>query len=60
LDSDMHIPNGGTFAVAASVTTPAGLPADVWVPAALNVAGEVPNEHCSTAPVHTRFGMVSV
>ncbi|MGD0554078.1 MAG: hypothetical protein ABSA93_03765 [Streptosporangiaceae bacterium] len=56
----MHIPNGGTFAVAASVTTPAGLPADVWVPAALNVAGEVPNEHCSTAPVHTRFGTVSV
>jgi hypothetical protein len=53
LDSDMHIPNGGTFAVAASVTTPAGLPA-------LNVAGEVPNEHCSTAPVHTRFGTVSV
>jgi hypothetical protein len=28
LDSDMHIPNGGTFAAATSVTTPAGLPAE--------------------------------
>lgn len=28
LDSDMHNPNGGTFAAATSVTTPAGLPVE--------------------------------
>src|SRR5215472_15922116 len=47
LDSDMHIPNDGTFEGATSVTTPAGLIADVRVPEAVNVAGEVPNEHCN-------------
>jgi hypothetical protein len=53
LDNDMHRPNGGTFAAATSVTTPAGVVADVWVPEAANVAGVVPNEHCSVAPVQT-------
>jgi len=38
------------------VTTPAGLPADTWMPEAANVAGVVPNEHCSVAPVQTMFG----
>jgi hypothetical protein len=57
LDSDMHIPNGGTFSAATSVTTPAGLPAEVCAPDAANVAGVVPKEHCKVAPVQTRFGM---
>ena len=57
LDSELHIPNDGTFAVAMSVTTPAGPRADTWIPVAVNVAGVVPNEHYSVAPVHTRFGM---
>src|SRR6201999_4302773 len=55
LDMDMHIPNVGTFAAATSVTTPAAVPAEVWAPDAANVAGVVPNEHCSAAPVHTRL-----
>lgn len=58
LASDMHIPKGGTFAVAKSVTTAAGPPADVRVPVAANVAGVVPNEHCRVAPVQTRFAML--
>src|SRR5262245_37262848 len=53
----MHIPNGGTFAAATSVTTPAAPPAEVSAPEAEKVAGVVPNEHCSVAPVQTRFGM---
>jgi hypothetical protein len=57
LDGDVQIPNGGTFAVVTSVTTPTGLPVDVWTPEAAKVAGIAPNEHCSVAPVHTRFGM---
>jgi hypothetical protein len=57
LDSDMHMPKGGTFSAATSVTTPAGLPADTLVPEEAKVAGVVPNEHCSVAPVQTTFGM---
>jgi hypothetical protein len=59
-DSDMHMPNGGTFEVAVSFTTPAALPAKTWVPEAENVAGVVPNEHCSVAPVQTTFDIVTL
>jgi hypothetical protein len=57
LDGDVHNPNGGTLASVMSVTTPAGPPAEVWMPEAEKVAGVVPNEHCSVAPVHTKSGM---
>jgi hypothetical protein len=57
LDNDIHIPKGVTFAAATSVTTPAWLPVDTLAPDAANVAGVVPNEHCSVAPVHTAFGI---
>jgi len=49
--SDVHIPNGGTFAVPTSSTTPAAPVAVTSVLEAENVAGVVPNEHCSVAPV---------
>jgi hypothetical protein len=55
-----HIPNGGTFAAAVSFTTPTAPPANVLVPEAANVAGVVPKEHCSVAPVQTTFGMADL
>jgi hypothetical protein len=57
LDGDVQIPNGRTLAGVMSVTTPTGLPIDVWIPEAAKVAGSAPNEHCSVAPVHTKSGM---
>jgi hypothetical protein len=58
LDIDVHIPNAGTFSAPTSLTAPAPAPlALTSVLDALNVAGVVPNEHCSAAPVHTRFPM---
>jgi hypothetical protein len=45
LDGDVQIPNGSTFAGVTSVTTPAGVPTEVWMPEAEKVAGIVPNEH---------------
>ncbi len=57
LATDVHRPNGGTFAGATSVTTPAGAVADTRAPDAANVDGIVPNEHCSAAPVHTWLGI---
>jgi len=59
LDSDVQFPNVGTFATVTSVTTPTGLPAEVWAPEAAKIAGIVPKEHCSVAPVHTRFAIGS-
>ena len=59
LDGDEQIPKVGTFATVTSVTTPTGLPVDVWMPEAAKVAGMAPNEHWSVAPVHTKFGMKS-
>ena len=55
---DVHIPNGGTFDAATSLTTPAAPVAETSVPEAEKVAGVVPNEHCSVAPVHTWLGIM--
>jgi hypothetical protein len=57
LDSDVHIPNGGTFSVPVSSTTPAAAVAVTSVLDAENVDGVVPNEHCSVAPVLTWLGI---
>jgi hypothetical protein len=57
LVGDWQIPNVGTFATVISVTTPTGLPAEVWVPEAAKIADSAPKEHCSVAPVHTRFAI---
>jgi hypothetical protein len=57
LAGDLQIPNVGTFATVTSVTTPTGPPAEVRVPEAAKVAGSVPKEHCSVAPLHTRFAI---
>jgi hypothetical protein len=59
LDGVVHNPNVGTFAGVMSVTTPTGVPVDVWTPEAAKVAGTAPKEHCSIAPVQTRFGMIA-
>jgi hypothetical protein len=56
--SEVHWPKAGTLAVPVSVTTPAAARAETLAALAVNVAGAVPNEHCSFAPVHTRLGMV--
>jgi hypothetical protein len=53
---DMHMPNAGTFAAPQSVIAPAAISVPVMsVLDALKVAGVVPNEHCSDAPVQTRL-----
>jgi hypothetical protein len=57
LAGEEQIPNVGTFATVTSVTTPTGLPAEVLVPEAAKTAGSVPKEHCSVAPLHTRFAI---
>jgi hypothetical protein len=57
LDSDIHMPNGGTLDGVTSATTPTALPAEAWVPDAENVAGVVPKEHAIVAPVQTMFGI---
>jgi hypothetical protein len=57
LESDMHMPKGGMLAEPISVTTPVGVGLLTAWPLAAKVAGVVPIEHCSVAPVHTRLGM---
>jgi hypothetical protein len=59
LDRDMHSPNDGRLSVVKSVTTPAGAPADTRAADAVNVAGVVPNEHCTVAPVLTTVVMTA-
>jgi hypothetical protein len=58
--SDEHMPNPGTLLGEMSLTTPEALVAVTSVPVALKVAGVVPKEHWSDAPVTTWVGMAQL
>jgi hypothetical protein len=57
LANDIHIPNPGTFSGLTSVTTPPAPVAVTWVPDAAKVAGVVPIEQLSDAPLQTKSGI---
>ena len=54
---EVQSPSGGTFDGDTSVTTPAGAVADTAVPDAENVAGTLPSEQLTEAPVQTWVGI---